>query len=335
LDKKKEAMFTMTANVAFEGLKPIKPRSLSWKRHIDNLSDTAKIEIPAICRYIDTDKTYDNVVTGQKFTEGQQVLISAGYDGNNRTAFFGFIKRINSSVPLEIECEGYSYQLRNCTITKRFGKTTVRKVIEYLIAETDIKISDKVSGEIDFEPKVFDGVEKISVLNWLKENYKLKIFFIFDTIYFGFGITYKSDKVKYELNWNVIKDNDLLFNTYTSATVNIEGYSRKADGTLIKTKAANANTFGAVKKIKMLMRNKDDLQAATNEEQLRHNKKGYVGSLTSFLVPYVKIGMTAEIIDKKFKERQGSYLVDGVEGSFGPGGGRQKVHIDFSVKANG
>lgn len=325
----------MTCSVDFEKLKPVKATSLKWSRRIENYSDTGKIEIPAICRYIDGNNTYENVVTGQKIIEGTKVKMFAGYDGKNDLQFDGFIKRINASQPLEIECEGYSYQLRQKTINISFGKTTVKKVLEFLIKDTDIKLSDKISGDTIFEPKQFKNVQKTAVLDWLKEQYKMKVFFFFDQLFVGLGQLYKGDTIKHRLNWNIVKENDLLFNTYTGTQVNIEGYTRLPDGTQIKARATNVKKTDQVLQVKMIIQHPKDLQAATDEVQLKENKKGYAGSLTGFLKPYAQVGMVSQIIDKKFEDRNGSYIIDGVDGSFGTSGGRQKIHIDFSVKDNG
>ena len=331
-------MFRMTANVEFEGLKPIKPSSLKWSRHIDNYSDTAKIEIPVLCRYIDINKNYSFVESGQIIKEGQKVKIFAGYDGKNKLQFDGFVKRINSSTPLEIECEGYSYQLRNKTINRSFSTTTVKKVLQELVQGTDIKVTDKLVGEITFEPKQFKNAQRTQVLDWLKENYHLKIFFIGRELHAGFGLMFQGKRVKHRLNWNVIKDSDLLFNTYQEATVIIEGVTKLDDGTVVRTKATNTKSAAEIpqtKEIKILIKNSANRQQALNALQAKENKKGYVGGITGFLVPHCEIGMTTELIDAKFADRNGSYIIDGVDGSFSTAGGRQKIHIDFSTGKNG
>lgn len=329
-------MFRMTCSVEFEGLKPIKATSLKWKRHIDNYSDSATIEIPAICRYKDGTNVYSNVVTGQKLKEGQKVKIRAGYDGKNDLQFDGFIKRINSSTPLEIECEGYSYQLRNKTINKSYGRTTVKRVLEELVVGTNIIISNKLVGDITFEPQQFKNAQRTQVLDWLKEKYFLKVFFLYNELHVGFGLLFKGNVVKHVLNWNVIKDNDLLFNAQKEATVNIEGVTRLADGTLIRTASNNARTSGEKKEVKMILQNAADKQKAVNALQGKQDKKGYVGAITGFLKPFVQIGDTTQITDNKFKERAAQHVVDGIEGSFSSAGGRQKIHIDFSTgKING
>jgi hypothetical protein len=325
----------MTADIKFEGFKTIKPSSLKWERNIDNYSDTATIVIPAMCRLVDGQTVYDNVVTGQQIPEGTKVEIHAGYDGNNPLRFKGFVNRINFKVPVEIECEGYSYQLRRKLINKTFGKTTVRTVLQYLIDGTDIRLSDKMPEDIVFEPFPFKNYTGVQVLDFLKEKYLLTVFFFFDELYVGWRATFSGAIVKHRLNWNVIKDDALLFNTYTGAVVHIELESTTPGGHKKRCKAANVIRPGDVKRKKVYIKDQHTLQAAANDAQLLENKKGYTGAITAFLLPYAEPGMTTEIIDKKYEERNGSYFIESVSGSFGPQGGRQKIGIGFTVSNNG
>lgn len=324
----------MTADIKFEGFKAVKPSSLKWNLNIDNYSDTATIIIPAMCRLIDKDVQYSNLATGQQIKEGTKVEIYAGYDGKNDLQFKGFVKRVNFKVPLELECEGYSYQLRRKMINKSFGKTTVKEVLEYLIAGTDIKLSSKMPASIDFEAVTFKNYTAVQVLEFLKEKYLLTVFFEFDTLYVGWKATYTGSTVKLRLNWNVIKDDQLLFATYTGSVVHIELENRAKNGTRQKKKAANITRPGDVKKVKTLISNEADKQLAANDMQLSENKKGYSGTLTGFLKPFVRPGQTAQIIDKKYTERNGNYFIESVEGSFNTSGGRQKTGIGFTVKSN-
>ena len=324
-------MFLMTADIKFEGFKAVKPSSLKWNLSIDNISDTATIVIPAMCGLVDKDNNYSIVQTGLILKEGLRVEIYAGYDGENDLQFKGFIKRINFKVPMEIECEGYSYQLRRCMINKTFGKTTVKEVLNYLLAGTDITLSDKCPANIVFEKQTFYNYTAIQVLEYLKEKYLLTVFFEFDKLYVGWRATYNAGKVKLRLNWNVIKDDQLLFSTYTGSTVHIEMESRAKDGTRKKKKAGNVLKPGDVKKVKTLIDDDGDKELAANDLQLQENKKGFTGGMLAFLKPFIRPGMTVEIIDKKYEERNGSYFIDTVDGSFNTSGGRQNIKIGFGL----
>ena len=339
-------MFRMTSDIkvfkkGITGQKPViltfKPSSLNWKVSVDDICDTANFTIPTLCRLKDKFKHYANVSemssTAESFNVGDRIEIYAGYDGKNDLQFKGFITRINFTTPLEVGCEGYSYQLRTRIINKTFGKTTVKDVLQFLIQDTDIKISTKMPKRIDFEPHPFSNKTGIEVLEFLKEKYLLSCFFEYDNLFVGHLATYKPVSVKHRLNWNVINTNDLLFSTYSGSMVLIEGQSRRADGTMVKIKATNNPNPGAIKKIKLLTESESDMQLAVNAAQDKVNQKGYSGSITTFLKPFVRPGMTTIITDENYKERQGSYFIESVEGSFDTGGGRQKIGIAFKLSA--
>lgn len=322
----------MTADINFDGFKTVKPSSLKWNRSIHNYSDTATIVLPAMCTLVDKDKNYSIVATGQKIIEGTKVEIMAGYDGENDLQFKGFVKRINFKVPVEIECEGYSYPLRRKVIEeKKFGVTTMKAVMGFLLQDTGITISAKTL-DIEFRPVTFTNMTVTQVFDWIKENYSVSIFFFYDELYVGLSSTYKGEVVRHRLNWNIINDGDLLFQTYTGSIVHIQGEGgRDKAGPRKKRKSGNNPKPGDVKIIKTLITNEQDLQMVVDDLQLKENQKGYSGTLTGFLKPFVTPGMTTEIIDTKYTARNGSYFIDAVAGSFGPGGGRQKISIAFKL----
>src|SRR5882762_1162378 len=103
-------MFRMTCDIYIGKFKPVKPNAVKWARSVDNYSDSATIKLPAISMLKREGDFYERVQTGLQFKEGMPVTINAGYNGRNDTRYRGFIRRINFTVPLELECEGYSYQ---------------------------------------------------------------------------------------------------------------------------------------------------------------------------------------------------------------------------------
>jgi hypothetical protein len=323
--------FVMTGNIKFYGFKTLKPSALKWDRHIDNIVDTATIILPAMCRMKANDSSYSLVNTGQQIQIGNRVEFEVGYNGNNKKVFAGFVSKVNYKVPVEFECEGYAWQLRNkYFINLNFGKTTVKAVLQKLIDGTDIVLSDKMPNSIDFEPAQFKNYSALQILEWLKDNYHLTIFFKFNELYVGWRATYTAPTVKHRLNWNVADANSLVFANYTGAVVNIEAHTRLKNGTKHKTLATNPIKAGNVKVVNTVIANNHDKQMAANDLQLRENKKGFSGNITGFLVPYVEAGMTEHLIDKRYKERDGgNYFIAGVSGSFDKSGGRQSIYIDY------
>lgn len=320
----------MTANVTIGNFKPIKPSSLKWRRSIDNYSDSALIVIPAICRLKSKGQPYQYVETAQQFTEGMKVQIDAGYDGNNITRFKGFVKRINFTIPLEIECEGYSYQLRKkLDISKSWpAGTKLKDILAFLVGGTDIKLSDAIP-DITVESAVtLSHANGTQALDMIKEKMLQTIYFTDDILYVGLRETKPIGDVKFQLGWNVVKDNGLKFNTDREfSDVKIVLRSRNKDGTFRAAIHDSKFTATKVKQIRVqLTQDYMDKMAADYKKTLVN--VGYEGMITAFLIPYSEPGMSASLKSKRYPERNGSYFIEAVDGEFSPhAGGRQHIKI--------
>jgi len=327
--------FRMTHNVTVQGYKPFKCHSMHWKRHIDNYGDEAKFVIPATCRLVGSPEDYDQeaVPTGLQFNEGDKVLFEAGYDCNNVRRFQGFIKRINFKVPLEVECEGYSYQLRkNRVVNNTYQHVKLVTILADVVKGTDIKLSSLIP-DITVDYVKFQDCNGLDCLDWFKEKMLLTAYFVFDELYVGLRyLNGYSLTVKHQLNWNVIKDDELLFEANKEgAEVNIHLKVPQKTGGHRVLKSGMKN--GTVKEMKIAGLDPDNaaLEAIRADKQKKQNIQGYSGRITGFLEPLADLNMVSQIIDKKYNERNGKYVIEGIEGSFDKSGGRQKIQIGISV----
>lgn len=323
-------MFLMTADILIGPYKPLKPSSFSCKRSVENFTDTAKIKLPAVSMLRKAGDQYDKVQTGLQFTEGMKVEIRSGYDGRNKTVFKGFLSRRNFTVPLELECEGYCYQLRKkLGINKSYKNTTAKAILTDLVQDTDIKLSAEIPN-IPIDKVVFENVSGVQVLEWFKEKCLLTVYFIFDTLYVGLFEVQPTSIVKFRLGWNTAKDSDLKFdNEKEFAEVRINVQRRDKTGAK-KGKFVGAKD-GNVKRIKTAISDPETMAKIAEEQKKKLVNKGYEGSITAFLEPYVEPGSGISIEDTKYPERTGRYFVTEVETDFGTGGGRQKIKIGNSI----
>jgi hypothetical protein len=319
-------MFKMTADIKFTGFKAIKPNSLTWNRSVDNFSDTATIKLPNQCKF--NDKT---IQTGTQFPEGTPVLIDAGYNGKNDLQFQGFVRRINFTIPVEIECEGYSYQLRKkIGINKSYQSTTIKAILTDLIAGTDIKLHPAIPN-IPIDKVTFQNASGIQILEWMKDKCLLTCYFVYNQLYVGGLQLVPEATAKLRLGYNVVKDNELKFNEKEFAQVKITVLNRSKRGTLSGQSSSPSGKISGVKKLRTVITDtKTQADIATRERQTLVNR-GYEGAITAFIKPFVTPGMAVQIDDVKYKARTGKYFVTGVEGSFSKSGGRQKIKIGSSL----
>lgn len=321
----------MQSNITIGAYKPIKPHSVTWKRGVDNYSDTCSIKVPGIARLRSSDNQYKLVNAAEQFAEGMPVAAYAGYDGNLSLRFLGFIRRINFTIPVEIECEGYSYLLRKIEgYTKSYKTTTAKDILSDLIAGTAIKLSNDIP-DIPLANIFFKNVKGTDVLDYLKDKCLLTINFNNDVLYCGLRMAQQSKTIKLRLGWNVIKDDDLKFETGKElATVNIQLEKRRNDGS--KQKAKHGPKDGAVKILKYRhLTSESNVQELAIAEKEKLTYKGYEGSLTLFAIPIVMPGDAVSITDNRYPQRTGTYFVEAVDGGMTTSGGRQKIKLGAAL----
>lgn len=327
-------MFQMTSTVTVKGIKnTIKPNAITWKRSVTDYSDTATIKLPAVAMLKKEGDVYERIETGLQFKEGMEITIACGYGGTNPERFKGFIRQVKPNVPLEIECEGYSYELRKKLSFNKSYKagTPMKTVLNDLIAGTSIKLSQAIPDVTIGSPVNFSGKTAIQVLDWFKEQMLMTVYFNFEELYVGLKYANFKKTIKLRLGWNVVEDSDLKFNPKKrSPEMNISLSVKHKDGS---TQYADPNNKGGEgKQVKMKVRVDDDsMKKLQEDQQKKHLNSGYEGSLTTFLIPFAEPAMAVEIDDPKYPARTGKYFIEGVEGEYGSGGGRQKIKIEASL----
>lgn len=326
-------MFRMQAIVKIGNFPTlVKPNAVEYKRSVDDFSAAAVVKLPGLARLRGSNNEYKIVNAAEQFAEGMTMQVYSGYNDNLPLRFKGFIRRINFTVPVELECEGYSYQLRKKEgYTRSYASTTVRQLLAELVTGTDIKLSEAIP-DIPLKNVWFKNVKGTDVLEYLKTKCLLTVFFENEILYCGLRMTEPSATKNLRLGWNVIKDTDLKFDTGKElATVNIRVEKTQADGT--KAKATVGAENGEVKVLKISNISDPVLLkqiAAQKRKELQY--RGYEGSVTLFALPVITPGMAVEIYDKRYPQRTGKYFVEAVEGSMSvSGGGRQKIKIGASL----
>jgi hypothetical protein len=323
--------FKMTSSVKIGSFKPVKPNHLKWSRKVDDFSDTATVKLPAMTRLKKNGDSYELVQTGLQIKEGMKIDFSCGYDGNNNLRFKGFVRRINFTVPLELECEGYSYQLRKkVDFSCSHQSIKLKALLLELTTGTDIILSEAIP-DVSLTNIRFKNVKGTDVLQYLKDKCLLTSHFDFEVLYCGLKMTDIKKQVPFELDWNVIKSNELKFNDKKElADVNIKIEKRDKTGT--KKKGSTDVKDGSVKTLQVRhIIDEASLKAIADQKRSELVNQGYEGKITAFLTPYVEPSMSAKITDRTYPERSGTYFIESVEGEFSSSGGRQKIGIGVSL----
>lgn len=297
------------------------------KRSIYNLAATAVIKVPVTAVLKQTGKAPTYIETAEAVKVGDPVEIRLGYDGQMNTEFIGYVKRLNYKVPFEIECEDEYYNTRsvNCVFSKK--ETSLKQCLSTVLPGI------KLGSCIDLTLKNFVVNNKPGswLLGYLKKEYGLTIFFdINGKLYAGKAHDVQGDKVKYQLRFNVIKDDDLKFQLAEDVRLKVKAICYYKDGTKIEGELGEE---GGENKTLYYYDVKDakELKMLAQEELKRYSFDGYRGKIETFLFPYALPGMVAVLDDPVYQERSGNYYIESVDVSFDTGGARRNVEIGIKV----
>lgn len=338
-------MFVLCSDITIGKFVRVKPHDVKVQRSIFQYVDKAVIKLPITARIVRAgDVITASCETAKQFTEGDKVVIKLGYNGILATEFEGFVSRINFTSPLEIECEGYSYQLRKQTYQKTFVKAELLDILKFLVLGTDIVLDTKNIPSFKIEKLVIQkhcGTEVLEMIKKISSN-TIRIFFTGKVLYAGLQYSKTKADVKYRLGWNVIKDGNLKLRQAKNQDVTINYIGEKKDGTKVKvTKnnwtytranviktAGNAGITGEVKIYKThSVTDENTLHAMADAKLKQLSFDGYEGKVTAFGIPYCEPGYRGILEDRRYVERSGRYIVESTEVNYTRGGYRRITGI--------
>lgn len=308
--------------------------SSTWER----FTDTARITLP---KRLEKDGEPIFVGDNSLFKAGDAVEIKLGYFPTLQTRFIGFVSRVIPELPAVIECQDITWLLKQSNIEVSFESVTLKELIDegikqaadqqtIAIRKTQIQAINTNFIDPDLTLGSFrtigGPVNFVGILKELKKVYGLQTFAQDNDIFIGspYNLTGR-DQSTYEIIFerNVI-DHDLNFVNEDDVKIKIKAISMLPDNTKIEAEVGdpdgeqrtfftyNITTVAALKTM-----------AETELERFKYS--GFQGGFVTFGEPFIRHGDTIKLVNKKLPERDGFYLVDEVNTTFGFGGFRQDV----------
>lgn len=327
-------MFVLQSEIHIGSFKFSGVNEVKIKRSIHSLIDTATIKIPAKSRVLDKEgKNTDDVVTATKFKIGDQVTISLGYDGKLKEEFRGFVSEVKPNTPLEIECEGYSYQLKKQTIMKSWPKAKLKDILADIVKGTDIKVQIDDYSNIELlniQGASKSALEMIDVIlkasqkaldAWFIEPDLLRIGFIYVPDGEVMKDVLEKPQVKYRIGFNALQDNNLKVKAPKDLKIVVKNAENKRD------RSANPDADKTIRTYVLNKMPKDAIQKIQDALRLKESYKGYEGKITGFLQPFCLPGYKAYITDSRYTDRDGDYFIESIEVSYGVIGARRVVEV--------
>jgi hypothetical protein len=321
-------MFALNSNINIGKFTRVRPHEVKITKSIFEYVDKAVIKLPITSRIVRAGEVITATAeTAKQFTEGDPVLITLGYNNDYETEFEGFVSRVNFTTPLEVECEGYSYQLRKKQVTGTLIKTSLLEVLKKITEGTDIVLDEKNIPSFKIDKLILTGKTSLMILEELKKTSGSLMIFSFNgkTLWGGLAYLHYQSLVKYRLGWNVIKDGNLKLHQAKNQEITVTWKGEMKDGTKV---IATSGKHGTTKiKSSHAITDKAALQQLADADVKKQSFDGYEGKITAFGQPFCQPGDKAELEDKKYPERDGNYIVNSVEVTYGMSGFRRIVGL--------
>jgi hypothetical protein len=340
-------MFVLTSDITVGPYKRVKPIEVEVSRSMYDFVDRAMFKIPLTAQVLNHGQVItESAQTARLITEGMKVTMLLGYDNKLEQEFEGFVARVNPVTPTEIECEGYSYQLRKKTVLKTFVKSQLIDILKFLVKDTDIVLDENRIPKFLLEKIVFDNHSGTEALNLIRKisDQNISFFFTGKVLYGGLQYLNPKREVKYKIGWNVIRDNQLKLREAKNQDVIIRylGVAKTGLTTEVlagkrKSKVVSTSTAGTDGEKKVIrshnITDQASLQQMANAKLQKLQYDGYEGKITAFLAPFCEPGDTVVLIDEKYPSRGGKYLCEGIVVTYGRNGARRLITL--GLKLNG
>lgn len=317
-------MFYLTGNIkigtaTYKGI-----HKVTINRGINNIVQTAVIHLPA-SGVIKNENNITEIEVNQRINRGDKVSIDLAYDGNNKREFNGYVERIVHGNPLKIECEDYTYLLKEKDIQKTFTNVDISTILEELLSGTGLSVHPQTQQiavkKLIAATDTGEKVRRDKVLNKIKDVLGIAVFFdLSGQLYAGLHTALKSGEITHRLGYNT-RDagNDLKYHRAEDMKIKIKAINIKSDGTRIEVEVGDKD--GAQRTLHFQgVESKSDLEALAKNRIEKYRYSGYEGKYPSFGVPFTEPTMVSNLQDPLYPERNGRYYIEGVTINWGQSG---------------
>lgn len=320
------ATFLITCAVTIGSLKFDRANEIKIKTSWKELADTCGIKLPLLKGKLVHGTANESLA--DKINQGDRVDIKLGWIGMNKTyeydEFKGFVRRVSPNIPMEVECEDAVYLLRQVNLSKAWRNTTLKEVVNYIVSETNTKFKGKYSiqlsakiPDVSFDKFRLDNVNGAEALDQLKQEFGFVAFFRDMELYVGLAFIPDAGTVKFSLAYNVASS-DLTYRKAEDTRIRLKAVSILKDNKKIEVEIGPEDGEQRTQ-FYYNITDKVSLKKLAEKDIDKLRFEGYEGSIKSLLVPFVSHSMSATILDPEYEVRNGSYMVDSVETTFGRG----------------
>lgn len=297
--------------------------SVEIHKSVDLLAATCNIKLPgsvynAALKIEDEDGK-------PRIKRGDVVQVRFGYDKALRTEFKGFLKTISTDDgSIVLECEDDLFKMRIAVADREFVNTSVKAIAQYLIDETQTRLTVNSTLTIDYDKFVIHNATAYDVLKKLKDETKGNIYLANGELHIHPPYIEQAGEVKYSFQRNIEKS-DLKYRRAEDKPLEIVVENVGANGQ--KKVVQFGNTGGDKITISGNGLSEQSMNVLARNEFERLHFDGYEGSITGWLIPYCEPSYSAWIEDNDYEYKNGVYYVVSVNTSISKEGGVRKVTL--------
>lgn len=304
-------------------------RSVEVRSSWQQLTDTCSIEMPRNVRVRIDKQTLTQL--NNYIRKGDAVTVSAGYAPRRRREFQGFVRSVGKGVPLQIECEDYSYLFKLDSYSMSWASATLKDVVDHIL--TGANLQERRAAGFDFNVSLVDpgaelgkfAIRNLSgaqVLQHIKDVYGLVSYFETDpdgleppTLVVGFPYNRAAPSTVPQLEHGANVANwSLEYRNAEDVKVRIKAISNLKNGKKRIVEVGDPEG-------ELHTRNYPEISLAQlrsyAEDELKNSKRdGFAGAITAFGTPYIRHGDVLQVDDPVYTRESGRYFVDATTWQF-------------------
>ena len=293
-------------------------------RSVEQLADTCIITLPGA----EYNKALD---VEQKLHRGDRVVVNLGYAEIGMVQEFeGWLQRIGTdNGAITLECEDDLFLFRKALEDRQLENVTLSDLLALVVEGVGGGFDIDCSYSWTYQKFVISTATGFDVLKKIQEESGADIYIQGKTLHVHGPGEKVGNTIIYDFEQNV-QDCDLTYRRTEDRRVRIVVKALLPDG---KVKEREYGTTGGDRVVVRSAASDDasmDLRGESEHKRLTFD--GYDGNIVTWLVPYIKPGDSAEIHDREYQYKDGSYYVKGVKTEFSAEGGVRTVELGYRLR---
>lgn len=296
--------------------------SVEIHRSVELLADTAVIRLPG--------SEYNAALDVEsRIRRGDRVTVRLGYwETEILTEFEGWVQRVGTdNGAITLECEDDLFRMRVALRDRQLEKVSLKDLLNGVLSEIG-GYTLNCSYDWTYDRFVINTATGYDVLAKVQEESGADIYLDGTVLHVHPPGQMTGREVIYDFAQNV-QSCDLQYRRSDERSVRVVVKALMPDGTVRESEYGPAG--GDKVEVRCAATDDASMRSRGESEVRRLSFDGYDGSITGWLVPYVRPGDSVVLHDRDYEYKNGKYFVQAVTTTFGSSGGTRKIELGFRL----